>query len=258
MLSSQDIGGKGFTIDYPAALAQLEGKDSNEIRKLMESNSELDAFIHSLPQIKGLVDQKEKLVIENKAQAESNLSRKPVLFNDRNILYSKRKEVAEYVEKIKRSRIRLIATFGHHNLDLLYSLLQVASMEAEEHSSRIADRYFDKDSLSDKDIEEFVGSFVPSRKEFYLRTIKLEKCEERLGITSRKQSLITTKKSSLCSPRSKSSSPKRRAPQPPSVSSTRMTTHPSRALTPARKAPAPPRSKSTSPTRPRMEKKELL
>ena len=109
-----------------------------------------------------------------------------------------------------------------------------------------------------KDIEEFVGSFVPSRKEFYLRTIKLEKCEERLGIKSRKQSLITTKKSSLFSPRSKSSSPKRRAPQPPSVSSTRLTTHPSRALTPARKAPPPPRSKSTSPTRPRMEKKDLL
>ena len=258
MLSSQDVDGKGFTIDYPTAFAQLEGKDSNEMRKLMDHNSELDSFIHSLPQIKGLAHQKEKLVIENKALAESNLSRKPVLYNDRNILYNKRKEVAEYVEKIKRSRIRLIATFGHHNLDLLYSLLQVASMEAEEHSSRIADRYFDKDTLSDKDIEEFVGSFVPSRKEFYLRTIKLEKCEERLGIKSRKQSVITTKKSSLCSPRSKSSSPKRRAPLPPIVSSTRLTTHPSRALTPARKAPPPPRSKSTSPNRPRNEKNELL
>ena len=252
-----DMDGSGFLIDYPAAIALLDTKDSNEMRKLLENNADLDKFIQTLPQIKTLSNQKEKLIRETKSLAESNLSRKPLLCNDRNILYNKKKEVTEIVENIKRARIRLIASFGSHNLDLLYSLLQVASMEAEEKSSRVADRCFENEKLDDKEIEEFIGSFVSIRKEFYLRSIKVEKCEERLGIKSRKQSVITTKKSSLSSPRSKSSSPKRRAPQPPTMNSTRLTTHPSRALTPARKAPPPPRSKSSSPCRSRMEKKEL-
>ena len=252
-----DMDGSGFLIDYPAAIALLDTKDSNEMRKLLENNADLDKFIQTLPQIKTLSNQKEKLIRQTKSLAESNLSRKPLLCNDRNILYNKKKEVTEIVENIKRARIRLIASFGSHNLDLLYSLLQVASMEAEEKSSRVADRCFENERLDDKEIEEFIGSFVSIRKEFYLRSIKVEKCEERLGIKSRKQSLITTKKSSLSSPRSKSSSPKRRAPQPPTMNSTRLTTHPSRALTPARKAPPPPRSKSSSPCRSRMEKKEL-
>ena len=248
-----DMNGNGFTIDYPAAIALLDTKDNNEMRKLLENNADLDEFIQTLPQIKILLNQKEKLIRETKSLAETNLSRKPLLCNDRNILYNKKKEVAEIVEKITRARIRLIASFGNHNLDLLYSLLQVASMEAEEKSSRVADRCFENEKLDDKEIEEFIGSFVSSRKEFHLRSIKVEKCEERLGIKSRKQSLITTKKSSLSSPRSKSSSPKRRAPQPPTMNSTRLTTHPSRALTPSRKAPPPPRSKSSSPCRSRME-----
>ena len=260
MESLTDVDGYGFALDYPDAMTQLDQKNSKEMKKLLENSSDLDAFIQTFPQIKNLVSQKEKLMKESKALAESNLSRKPVLYNDRNMLYRRKKEVAEYVEKIKRSRIRLIATFGHHNLDLLHSLLQVASMEAEEHSSRIADRSFDKETLSDKDIEEFLGSFVPIRKEFYVRAIKLEKCEERLGIKSQKPSIICsiappispTKKSSLFSQRSKSSSPKRRAPQPPAMR------HITRALTPARKAPPPPRSKSTSPIRPRKEMKELF
>ena len=265
MESLTDVDGYGYALDYPDAMTQLDQKNSKEMKKLLENSSDLDAFIQTFPQIKNLVSQKEKLMKESKALAESNLSRKPVLYNDRNMLYRRKKEVAEYVEKIKRSRIRLIATFGHHNLDLLHSLLQVASMEAEEHSSRIADRSFDKETLSDKDIEEFLGSFVPIRKEFYVRAIKLEKCEERLGIKSQKPSIIcsitppisSTKKNSLFSQRSKSSSPKRRAPQPPVMKSIRKTTHPSRALAPARKAPPPPRSKSTSPIRPRKETKEL-
>ena len=125
--------------------------------------------------------------------------------------------------------------------------------------------------MSDKEVEEFTQEFVRSQKDFYLRAAKLEQCEERLGIKSRKQSLISSKKNYLIPPRSQSSSPKRekrRAPLPPdhlypalpAINTKNLypqaLARPSRVLTPTRKAPPPPKSKSPSPNRSNVQKKK--
>ena len=233
-------------MDYSDALSQLEGKDINELNRLLNVTPELDAYIHSLSQIKLLCDKKEDAIKRNKGLAEKNLSQQSVLCEKRQNLFKTQEEAAKCVEDIKRLRYKLITKFGQHSLDLLYSLLQVASLEAEEGSNRVADQYLRKDILTDTDIDEFSQSFVHSRKEFYLRNVKLEKCEERLGIRSRKQNVISSKKKVVSSPRRKSSSPKRPAPLPP------QTTLSQKMLTPNRAAPQPPKSKSASPQRNRI------
>jgi hypothetical protein len=238
-----NLSGNQFVINCSKTMSQLEGKDLSELKELHDDVSKFNAYVQSLPQIKSLVDQRENLLRETKTLADYNLSRQPVLFNDRQLILKKKKEAEEYIENIKRSRWKLINTFGQHNMDLLYSLSQVASMEAEEHSNRVANRYLDKETLVDKDVDEFMQDFVPCRKEFYLRSIKLEKCEEHLGIKSRKKSLIASKQSTVFAPRS--SSPKRRAPLPPSANSV----HSSRKITPTRKAPPPPKNKTSAPTK---------
>ena len=240
MFPYQNTQGTQLKIDYSEVSAQTEGKSKDELKMLLDDSFDIGAYIKCLPQVKLLNDKKEELIIKNKEIAEDSLSQQPDIYEKHQGLLTKKGEAVELIEAIKKLKFKLVSASGNYSPDILYSLLQVASMEAEDKSNIIVDRFLEKETADYKDVDEFIEDFVNVRKVCHLRTIKLNKCRELLEINR--------------SRRSKSSSPIRRAPHPPSTNTAHIVVQSPLMLTPDRKAPPPPRSKSASPNKQRIRR----
>ena len=250
MSSCQQPDKGGFLKDYSEALKRIKDMDADKLEILLNDSSEIKSHIISLPRLSILANSREDLMKETMELAKFNLSQQTLLEYNRQNLLKKQQETFKYIEEIKKLRFTRLRTFDDHNVDLLYSLIQISVMEADECSKKTVETCLADESLTDTDISDFTKDYVRSRKLFHLRNIKKEKCEEHLGITSRKKSLAMNRKnSSNVSPRSQSSGSKRRAPLPPSTNLEPISIVPSMSLSPTRKAPPPPRQKSSSPQR---------
>lgn len=174
-------GSNGQFSHVPIAFPKLREMTVAELQELKNDAEKQDAFLKELPELIHLSKLKDQYIKENKELARENLSHRPELERTKKMLIEK----LEHLNQLKRQ-----FDDGNHLYDVLsdsYSLtflqqrLQVAAVEAEEESDKIAEKFLDGNLTAD----EFLVKFTEKRVLFHKRQAKKEKLGYQLAIMKR-------------------------------------------------------------------------
>uniref|UniRef100_A0A0K8TLS7 Putative vacuolar protein sorting 37b n=1 Tax=Tabanus bromius TaxID=304241 RepID=A0A0K8TLS7_TABBR len=156
------------------AQASIANLSSDELKELLNDDDKLEERIDEL--LARLEEEKEAMLSENRAIAEENLSKEPVLVELKGKLNELSTQGKELCSVVQEKLVEIKSKSNNVNADTALALLQAAAAEIEEESENKVKKLLDNE-LS---LEDFLEEFMPSRKTMHLRKLKAEKMTELL------------------------------------------------------------------------------
>ncbi|XP_054722586.1 vacuolar protein sorting-associated protein 37B-like [Uloborus diversus] len=187
--------------DYNPATGKLHHMTTEELKKLLNDDEQLESMIKDLQQVKNLEAEREMLLASNKSLAEYNLSQEPLLINLKGDIVSKHKELQSCKGRVQKKKQKLDDITKNMCLETTLALLQTAAAEAEEESESLADNFL----TGEIGVDQFLESYLSKKKVSHLRRVKSEKMTELLNQARASQNFIPP--TSLSHPVSSSSMP---------------------------------------------------
>lgn len=162
--------------DLSTALSVLQPYNSDELKKLLNEDGQLDDMIKDLQLVKNLEVEKEMLMVSNKSLAEFNLSREPRLRSARQRLIDSYKHASQDFAEVEEKKQQLDDLSRQVSLDTTLAILQTSAAQTEEETEKIAEKFLE----GSIDVESFLEDFLPQRKLAHLRRVKVDKLSELL------------------------------------------------------------------------------
>lgn len=125
-------------------------------------------------QLKILEQERDNLIAINKSLAEYNLLKEPQFNASKQALVNQHKALIEIRSEVEKKRDQVIEVSRQASLDTTLALLQTAAAESEEESDLIANKLL----TGEINVDTFLSTFLPQRKEAHLRRIKTDKLIE--------------------------------------------------------------------------------
>ena len=164
----------------------LNGCDKDQLNKYLNDEESSDLLVKSLDSYQALLAEKEKLQLENRKLAESNLCKEPVLEQIKQDLAESMKEF----ENAKQEYVSLKETYdaqstgsGDMSLNSILNTLQINAVKAEEESEKSAEDFFIEYTggfHSEEELNNFQKQFLEARTQAHIKKIKAEKMTELL------------------------------------------------------------------------------
>ncbi|KAK2911286.1 hypothetical protein QQF64_026962 [Cirrhinus molitorella] len=159
-------------------MAGFENKLSSytltQLNELLEDDEKLNKFIDDSEEIKGLQQNKEMTLANNRLLAEQNLKLQPRLDHQKNELTSRYRNLQELFEAYQLRKSTLDDRSGNTPLDTLLALLQAEGAKIEEETENMADSLLDGATP----LDTFIDEYQTKRKLAHMRRVKIEKLQE--------------------------------------------------------------------------------
>ncbi|XP_056313827.1 VPS37B subunit of ESCRT-I a [Danio aesculapii] len=159
-------------------MAGFENKLSSytltQLNELLEDDDKLNKFIDESEEIKGLQQNKETTLANNRFLAEQNLLLQPKLDHQKNELTRRYRGLQELFEAYQLRKSTLDDRLGNTPLDTLLALLQAEGAKIEEETENLADAFLDGAAP----LDTFIDDYQSKRKLAHLRRVKIEKLQE--------------------------------------------------------------------------------
>jgi hypothetical protein len=161
----------------------LDGADKDQLSKYINDEAALDKLVKSLDQYQMLIKEKERIQLNNKNLAESNLNKEPVLQQ----LRSELSDAIREFDQAKKEFVELKETYdvqtgesGNVGLESVLTLLQTDAARAEEDTEKSAENFFsDYNTMhTEEELNSFQKQFLENRAQAYMKKIKAEKMKE--------------------------------------------------------------------------------
>jgi hypothetical protein len=164
----------------------LNGCDKDQLNKYLNDEESSDLLVKSLDYYQSLVSEKDRLQIENRQIAESNLNKEPILEN-------LKKQLAETINEFEKSKTQYLslkesidaqaAVGGDMSLNGILNVLKANAVRAEEDTDKSADDFFCETNgvtHTDEELNIFQKQFLENRTQAHIIKIKAEKMDELL------------------------------------------------------------------------------
>ncbi|XP_013778997.1 vacuolar protein sorting-associated protein 37B-like isoform X2 [Limulus polyphemus] len=163
--------------DYTVASVLLQHSNTDELKRLLNEDLEVDRMINNLEQVKNIKAEREILLASNKSLSEFNLGREPSLLETRRKLAKMYSDAMELKKEMQENKQKLDENGQQVSLDTILSMLQTSAAQSEEETEEMADRLLN----GDIPIEDFIEKYLEKRKVAHLRRVKAEKMAELLA-----------------------------------------------------------------------------
>lgn len=164
----------------------LNGCDKDQLNKYLNDEESSDLLVKSLDYYQTLVLEKDRLQLENRNIAESNLNKEP-------ILEGLKKQLAESISEFEKAKSQYIllkessdaqaAVHGDMSLNGILNVLKANSVKAEEETDKSAEDFFCETNgvtHTDEELNIFQKQFLENRTQAHIIKIKAEKMDELL------------------------------------------------------------------------------
>ncbi|XP_057365604.1 vacuolar protein sorting-associated protein 37B-like isoform X2 [Daphnia carinata] len=165
------------TMDDPrtvTVMGLLQHCNSSELKELLNEDARLEFIIRDSQLVKQQEGEKDMLLASNKSLAEYNLTWEPKISSRKQKLVELY-QIGSQLERSQEEKEKRMEEQGDSiTLDTAIGLLQSATLQAEEESEQLADKFLDR-AL---DVDTFVEEFQQRRKMAHLRKVKADKMKE--------------------------------------------------------------------------------
>lgn len=154
----------------------LQHVDKGELKDLLENEEQLNVIISDNDEVQKIAGYRDVLMASNKSLAEHNLSQKPKLERNKQLLIDAHQNKALIQAEFEKNRTKLEAFSTQYSPDTTLALLQTSAAQAEEEAEKTADKFLD----GEMNVEDFIQTFQSQKTLHHLRRIKTEKLTELL------------------------------------------------------------------------------
>lgn len=154
------------------AQSAISNLSSDELKELLNDDDKLEVHVNDA--LKGLEEEKERILTSNCALAQENVDREPEIIEKKSRLNDLSEEGKELCSVVQEKLNTLKSKKGDTTPETVLALLQTKAAECEETSDRFVSKLTNKEST----VEEFLDTFLDSRKEMHLRKLKVDKMVE--------------------------------------------------------------------------------
>ncbi|CAH3013705.1 unnamed protein product [Porites evermanni] len=154
----------------------LQHVDKGELKDLLENEEQLNVIISDNDEVRKIAGYRDVLIASNKSLAEHNLSQKPKLERNKQLLIDAHQNKALIQAEFEKNRTKLEAFSTQYSPDTTLALLQTSTAQAEEEAEKTADKFLD----GEMNVEDFIQTFQSQKTLHHLRRIKTEKLTELL------------------------------------------------------------------------------
>lgn len=154
----------------------LQHVDKGELKDLLDNEEQLNVIISDNDEVQKIAGYRDILMASNKSLAEHNLSQKPKLERNKQLLIDAHQNKALIQAEFEKNRTRLEAFSTQYSPDTTLALLQTSTAQAEEEAEKTADKFLD----GEMNVEDFIQTFQSQKTLHHLRRIKTEKLTELL------------------------------------------------------------------------------
>ncbi|XP_013783805.1 vacuolar protein sorting-associated protein 37A-like [Limulus polyphemus] len=163
--------------DYMAVSSLLQDTNTEELKRLLSEDQELNKIVRNLQQVKNIEAEREILLASNKSLAEFNLNQEPVLLKAREGLSQVYLEAMDLKKEVEENKQKYDEMSKQESLDTVLAILQTSAAQSEEETEKMADDLKRGDLL----VEDFIEKFMEKRKVTHLLRVKAEKMAELLS-----------------------------------------------------------------------------
>ncbi|XP_073258014.1 vacuolar protein sorting-associated protein 37B-like [Porites lutea] len=157
-------------------MSLLRHVDKGELKDLLENEEQLNVIISDNDEVQKIAGYRDVLIASNKSLAEHNLSQKPKLERNKQLLIDAHQNKALIQAEFEKNRTKLEAFSTQYSPDTTLALLQTSTAQAEEEAEKTADKFLDREM----NVEDFIQTFQSQKTLHHLRRIKTEKLTELL------------------------------------------------------------------------------
>lgn len=157
-------------------MSLLQHVDKGELKDLLENEEQLNVIISDNDEVQKIAGYRDMLMASNKSLAEHNLSQKPKLERNKQLLIDAHQNKALIQAEFEKNRTKLEAFSTQYSPDTTLALLQTSAAQAEEEAEKTADKFLD----GEMNVEDFIQTFQSQKTLHHLRRIKTEKLTELL------------------------------------------------------------------------------
>ncbi|CAH3157912.1 unnamed protein product [Porites lobata] len=157
-------------------MSLLQHVDKGELKDLLDNEEQLNVIISDNDEVQKIAGYRDILMASNKSLAEHNLSQKPKLERNKQLLIDAHQNKALIQAEFEKNRTKLEAFSTQYSPDTTLALLQTSTAQAEEEAEKTADKFLD----GEMNVEDFIQTFQSQKTLHHLRRIKTEKLTELL------------------------------------------------------------------------------
>ncbi|KAM7452058.1 Vacuolar protein sorting-associated protein 37B [Porites harrisoni] len=157
-------------------MSLLQHVDKGELKDLLDNEEQLNVIISDNDEVQKIAGYRDMLMASNKSLAEHNLSQKPKLERNKQLLIDAHQNKALIQAEFEKNRTKLEAFSTQYSPDTTLALLQTSAAQAEEEAEKTADKFLD----GEMNVEDFIQTFQSQKTLHHLRRIKTEKLTELL------------------------------------------------------------------------------
>lgn len=154
----------------------LQHVDKGELKDLLENEEQLNVIISDNDEVQKIAGYRDMLMASNRSLAEHNLSQKPKLERNKQLLIDAHQNKALIQAEFEKNRTKLEEFSTQYSPDTTLALLQTSTAQAEEEAEKTADKFLD----GEMNVEDFIQTFQSQKTLHHLRRIKTEKLTELL------------------------------------------------------------------------------
>lgn len=160
-----------YTPDFSHLTGLLKHLNDDELKELLHNDEKLKTLINDVKQVRDVESEREMLLTSNKSISEYNLSKRPILEEQRKQVEETRNIALELKDSLLEKKRKLEANQQSTSKETILALLQAATSEKEEEAEAAVDTFLENE-LS---VEDFLPKYLELRKVAHLRRIKAEK-----------------------------------------------------------------------------------
>lgn len=157
--------------DIFSTFPELKTKGRTELLEIVNEEEKILEIIQNMPEVKRVVEEREKISCRCTELAKENLSKKPVI-NDLKIqLREQLRQFESLRAEFEKNQEKQMLLMDQFHPSMIQNNLKVAILETEEESDRVVEEFLDKKI----DVEEFTSKFLEKRELYHTRRVKDEK-----------------------------------------------------------------------------------